>query len=212
MIVYLFLSSFFVSSATECSFSPYHFLPPSLAFLISPSLHIAGLWSLWFQLWEEMNGWYLFLFPPSAVSVLYVTGRRGKQRLYSFSALGTWACNPRSMQGTGGKENTEAQTERCDVARLKRWARADRKCDTDGARRQTDRQTDSGRKDGQWCHMEKEGWVAAGRGITATGVMHFFLLFITVVVLALCAWTYFHNFEPYLQNSYYNKNFSLIFI
>lgn len=94
--------------------------------------------SKWFQLWEEMNGCYLFLFPrtATAVSMLYVTGRGASRGSTVFSALGTWVCNPWSMRGRGGKENTETQTVRCDIERLKRQAR---KCETDGARRQTDR-------------------------------------------------------------------------
>lgn len=132
--------------------------------------------------------------------------QRGKQRLYSFSALGTWACNPWSMHGRGGKENTEAQTERCDIVRLKRRARAHRKCDTDGARRQTDRQTRE-EKDGQWCHMEKEGWVEAGRGTTATGVTHFsYYSLLWLFWRSVCEPIF---FSPYLQNSDDNKNFRL---
>lgn len=52
------------------------------------------------------------------------------------------------MEGRGGKENTEAQTqaERCDTARLKHQSSAERKYETDEAKRRTDRQTDRGRK------------------------------------------------------------------
>lgn len=53
------------------------------------------------------------------------------------------------MEGRGGKENTEAQTqaERCDTARLKHQSSAERKCETDGAKRRTDRQAEE-EKDG----------------------------------------------------------------
>lgn len=137
MIVYLFLLSF-------CCLTLMLSLPLSLLSTfpyLSFSSYSRPLESKWFQLWEEMNGCYLFLFPRSAtaVSMLYVKGRGASRVSTVFSALGTWVCNPWSMQGRGGKENTETQTERCDIERLKRQARAERKCETDGARRQTDR-------------------------------------------------------------------------
>lgn len=65
------------------------------------------------------------------------------------------------------KENTEAQTERCDTARLKRRARAIRKCYTDGAKtdRYTDRQTRRGIR-----------WVVVShgeRGVSSSGQRHY---------------------------------------
>lgn len=147
--MWLTISSFFLLPLLVFVFSLPHFLPPrSLPSLISVSLHKAGLWSLEFQLLGEMNAQYLFLFSPLCFCCFSAVcnGQRGEQRLYSSSALGTWACNLWSMQGRGGKENTEAQiqTERCDIVRLKQQEGADRKCNTDGVRVQTDIQTGEG--------------------------------------------------------------------
>lgn len=110
-----------------------------------------------------MNGRYLFLLVRSATTVFCAVfnkqkkreregGGGGKHKLYSFLCPGDWRLQSmKHARQRREKENTEAQTERCDIARLKQ--RAERR----SRHRQTDRQT-------------VIGWVAVshgGRGLNA---------------------------------------------
>lgn len=84
------------------------------------------------------------------------------------------------------KENAEAQTERCDTVRPRHRVGAGRKCDTDGARSQTDRQ--AGRQTDRQGR-NKIGSIVTwtkSRGTTATGFAHIFLLFGAAAVSVPC--------------------------
>lgn len=105
--------------------------------------------------------------------------RRGKHRLYSLP----WGCNPSSMQGREGKKirGTEwkvwySKTKVLSQSRKKLWQMG-----------LGNRQTEGKEMGCSVTWRRGVSTVVAGRGTTATGVTHFFLLFIPVAVFyALC--------------------------
>lgn len=137
----LSLPSVFLSTATVCSCSLFHFLPPYLSF----SAYSRPLESKWFQLWEEMNGWYLFLFPCSAtaVSMPYVTGREGQAEALQFLCPGDLSLQSmkharqrreRKYRGTD-REVWYSETKASSESRKKMWDRWSQETDRQGKKK-----------------------------------------------------------------------------
>lgn len=99
-----------------------------------------------------------------------------------------WDYNLWGMWGRGGRIQRHRQK---GVIQWDQEVWVERKCNTDGGG-QTERQ--GGRELGSNVTWRN------GRGSTATGITHIFLLFTSVLALrlSLC----FHSFEPYLPQSY----------
>lgn len=143
-----------------------------------------------------MNGWYLVPFPHCYCrfdSICNKQKKKGQAEALRFFSLGDLSLQSmkhgrqrreRKYRGTDtGREVWYSETKAPIKCRKKIWDRWSQ---------ETNRQTDRQRKKKMGSSVTwRKGWAAVGRGTTATGVTHFFLLFTPVAVLAHCVSVFF---------------------
>lgn len=147
---------------------------------------------------REMNGWYLVPFPHCYCrfdSICNKQKKKGQAEALRFFSLGDLSLQSmkhgkqrreRKYRGTDtGREVWYSETKAPIKCRKKIWDRWSQ---------ETNRQTDRQRKKKMGSSVTwRKGWAAVGRGTTATGVTHFFLLFTPVAVLAHCVSVFFFH-------------------